>query len=168
MKALSRAFFVALTVLAVGAAAQPSKKPGVLPSAEVKNLVPASFFFDGQVAQVQLRNALAIRTQSGKIVSAGLVDTAGYSVDVAQKYQGFLITETKLSVEKASVPPGAYGFGFSADGKFRIMDIAGNDLVTVSYRQDDSLKRPVPLKAVAEGSTYRLYAGKKYVPLELQ
>jgi hypothetical protein len=44
---------------------------------------------------------------------ANLVDTSGYSTDVGEKYQGFQITEVKLSIEGSELPPGEYGFGFS-------------------------------------------------------
>jgi hypothetical protein len=33
---------------------------------------------------------------------------------------------------------------------------------------DDQLKRPVPLKVTDENGGYRLYAGKKYVVLQVQ
>jgi hypothetical protein len=53
------------------------------------------------------------------------VDTSGYSTDVAAKYQGFLITEIKLNIEGSELPPGEYGFGFSKEGQFTVMDVRG-------------------------------------------
>jgi hypothetical protein len=67
---------------------------------------------------MQLRNSAEFRTADGKFVLAGLVDASGYSTDVAEKYQGFLITGVKLNVEGTILPPIEYGFGFSKDGKF--------------------------------------------------
>lgn len=142
--------------------------PGVLGTDDVKRVVPASYFFRGQSASVQLRNSAGFRISDGKLVLAGLVDTSGYSTDVAEKYQGFLITEVKLSIEGSELPPGEYGFGFSKDGKFTVMDVGKNDLLSVSSHQDDNLHRPVPLKIVADQGSYRLYSGKKWVSLKAQ
>lgn len=170
MKLRVRCAQIALFVvcLTVASAAQQGKKTGVLDTADLQKVVPTSFFFDDQVAPVQMRNAVAIRTQDGKIIAAGLVDSSGYSSEIAQKYQGFLITSKKLSIEGQTLPPGQYGFGFTSDGKFRVMDTGANDLFIVNSNLDESLKRAVPLKAVPSGSDFRLYAGKKYVTLKLQ
>jgi len=46
------------------------------------------------------------------------------------------------------------------------MDLGVNDVFTADAHQDDSLKRPSPLKAVASDGDYRLYAGKKYVTVK--
>ena len=165
MKALRIA--VVLSCLALTALAQ-QKKTGVLDADELPKVVPASYFFENQVAPVQMRNAIAIRTSDGKIVCAGLVDSSGYSANVAEKYQGFLITAKKITVEDKSLPPGQYGFGFTKDGKFRVMDAGANDVFLVSSHMDDAVKPAVPLKAVAAGSDFRLYAGKKYVTLNVE
>jgi hypothetical protein len=111
---------------------------------------------------------VGFRTSDGKLVLAGLVDTSGYASDVAEKYQGFLITEVKLTIEGSELPPGEYGFGFSKQGKFTVMDVGNNDLLSASAHLDESLHRPVPLKIVADQSSYRLYAGKKWVSLKAQ
>jgi hypothetical protein len=150
------------------ALAQPANKPaGVLTSGDLKTVVPANYFYHGQSASVQLRNAGGIRTQDGKYVLAGMVDTSGYAADVAQKYQGFLITEVKLNIEGSDLAPGQYGFGFTGD-KFIVTDVGANDVVSVSSKLDENLKRAVPLKIVEEGGGYRLYAGKKYVSLKVE
>src|SRR4029077_8301692 len=107
-------------------------KPGVLGADEIKKAVPASYFFRGQTAPVQMRNSVGFRGADGKLVLAGFVDTSGYAADIAAKYQGFLITEVKLEVEGSNLAPGAYGFGFSKDGKFVVMDVGANDLFSVS------------------------------------
>jgi hypothetical protein len=154
--------FAALLALA----ADPA--PGVLSSDDVKRVVPPSYFFRGQSAPVQLRNSAGFRTADGKLVLAGLVDTSGYSADVAEKYQGFLITEVKLNIEGSELPPGEYGFGFSKEGKFLVMDVGANDLFSVVSHLDENLPRPVPLKIVADQGSYRLYAGKKWISLKAQ
>jgi hypothetical protein len=116
---------------------------------------------------VQLRNSAGIRTKDQKYVLAGLVDTSGYASDVAQKYQGFFITEVKLKIEGSELAPGEYGFGFAGD-KLIVTDVGANDLLSVASKKDDNLKRPMPLKIVEEGGAYRLYAGKKYVTLQVE
>ncbi|MFZ0564271.1 MAG: hypothetical protein WBX02_05515 [Terriglobales bacterium] len=136
----------------------------VLTVDQVKKLAPNSFFFAGQSAAVQLRNTVGLKNSDGKVVMAGLVDTSGYSTAVAEKYQGFLITETKLSLNGATLDPGEYGFGFK-DGKFTVMNVAATDLVSVASQKDEQLKRPVPLKLENDGAAYRLYSGRTYVVL---
>src|SRR5690242_3764428 len=96
-------------------------KPGVLSADEVKHLAPATYFFAGQSAPVQLRNSSGFRSADNKLVLVGLVDTSGYAADVQQKYMGFFITEAKLKVGDAVINPGQYGFGFSKDGKFMVL-----------------------------------------------
>jgi hypothetical protein len=141
-------------------------KPGVLTAAELKQFVPSVYFFRGQSATVQVRNAGGLRVGKDWLVLAALVDTSGYAHDVQEKYQGLLITEVKLNIGGSELAPGEYGFGFNADGKFRVMDVAANDVFKVDIKNDDNLKRPVPLKLVEDGGEYRLYAGRKYVTLK--
>jgi hypothetical protein len=153
--------------LVSSALAQQDKPAGVLPSADLKRVVPTTYFYRGQTATVQLRNSAGIRTKVQKYVLAGLVDTAGYAANVAEKYQGFLITEVKLKIEGSELAPGQYGVGFAGD-KFVVTDVGANDVVNVSSKHDENLKRPVPLKIVEESGAYRLYAGRKYVTLQLE
>lgn len=158
--------FVSLFVSAFVSAQQP--KPGILSAEELKKIVPTSYFFRGQSAPVQLRNSAGFRTADGKLVLAGLVDTLGYAADVQAKYQGFLITEVNLKIDGTTLAPGEYGFGFSKDGKFLVMDVGANDKLSVAFKVDDKLARPMPLKIVTDGDTYRLYAGKKWVSLKAE
>jgi hypothetical protein len=134
----------------------------VLGQDALKTVVPSSFFFAGQSAPVQIRNSVGLKNAAGKLVLAGLVDTSGYSTAIQEKYQGFLIAETKLSFDGTTLDPGAYGFGFK-DGKFIVMNVASTDLLSVASQNDEQLKRPVPLKLEKDGEAYRLYAGRKYV-----
>ena len=138
-------------------------KPGLLGGDDLKKVVPAAYFFRGQSAPVQLRNSAGFSMPDGKLILAGLVDTSGYASDVQAKYQGFLITEVKLNIEGSELPPGQYGFGFSQAGKFLVMDVGANDLLSVGAKMDDKLARPVPLKMVEDGGGYRLYTGRKWV-----
>jgi len=168
MKSFVRKTAIAgLMSLLVLAAAAQSKKTGVVEASDMKQIVPTNYYYDGQVAPVQFRNAAAVRLDGGKIVQAGLVDNSGYSSDIAAKYQGYLITEQKIKIGGSELAPGQYGFGFSG-AKFRIMDVGGNDVLQADQQMDESLKRPVPLKITADGSNYRLYAGKKYVVISVK
>jgi hypothetical protein len=167
MKRWSQSVVIAVLALCVIGAAQ-QKKTGVLAPDELAKVVPSSYFFDNQVAPVQMRNAVAIRTNDGKVVAVGLVDSSGYASAIAEKYQGFLITSKAISVEGKNLGPGQYGFGFTNDGKFRVMDAGANDVMLVDAHVDQKLQRAVPLKAVADGANFRLYAGKKYVTLKVQ
>jgi hypothetical protein len=154
-------------ILLGGAFAQQATKH-LLNSDELKKAVPTEFFYRGQKAPVQQRNAVGFQLADGKMMLAALVDASGYSTAIQQKYQGLLITESKLNIGGSSLPPGQYGFGFTADGKFLLMDVANNDLLSVSYQTDQALQRAVPLKLVEDGAAYKLYAGKKWVELKVE
>jgi hypothetical protein len=148
--------------------AKPEKKAGVLTLEEAQKVLPASVFYAGQTAPVQARNSGGFRTASGKLVLAGLVDSSGYSSGIAEKYQGFLISEVKLQIGGQTLPPGAYGIGAVAGDKFVVTDLGANEVLTTASKSDAALKRPVPLKFVADGASYRLYLGKKYVTVQSQ
>ena len=139
----------------------------VLAGDALKKAVPGSYFFAGQSAQVQTRNSVGAKTAAGKLVLAGLVDTSGYSTAIQEKYQGFLITETKVTFDGGSLEPGQYGFGFK-EGKFLVMNVASTDLFSVPTKDDDQVKHAVPLKLEKDGDGYRLYAGKKYVAFKAE
>jgi hypothetical protein len=149
-------WLVVLLALVASASAQ------ILTGDQVKKIAPNTYFFAGQSAPVQARNTAGLKNSAGKVVLAGLVDTSGYSTAIQEKYQGFLITQTKLSFDGGTLDPGEYGFGFK-DGKFTVMNVAATDVVSVASQNDDQLKHPVPLKIEKDGAGYRLYAGKKYV-----
>jgi hypothetical protein len=134
---------------------------------ELKTIVPTEFFFRGQKAPVQLRNAAGFQTAGGKITFVSLVDASGYSTAIQQKYQGMLVTESKLNIGGSELTPGEYGFGFAAD-KFVVMNVAGEDTLSVPYQTDAELKRAVPLKLVEDGTGYKLYAGKKWVSVKVE
>jgi hypothetical protein len=151
---------IALLALSLASAAAQ-----VLTSEQAKKISPTSYYFAGQSAAVQARNTAALKSDAGKMVLAGLVDTSGYSTAIAEKYQGFLITETKLTFDGATLEVGQYGFGFK-DGKFTVMNVAAADLLSVASKDDTEVKHPVPLKFEKDASGYRLYAGRKYVVIK--
>jgi hypothetical protein len=155
---------VVLTLIGCASAQQVTKH--VLTSDELKKAVPTEYFFRGQKAPVQLRNAVGFQLADGKMILAALVDASGYSTAIQQKYQGMLITETKLNVGGSSLPPGQYGFGFTADNKFVVMDVANSDVLSASYQTDQALQHAVPLKLIEDGAGYKLYAGKKWIAIK--
>ncbi|PYX73347.1 MAG: hypothetical protein DMG78_09380 [Acidobacteria bacterium] len=157
---------VVLTLIGCASAQQVTKH--VLTSDELKKAVPAEYFFRGQKAPVQLRNAVGFQLPDGKMMLAALVDASGYSTAIQQKYQGMLITETKLNVGGSSLPPGQYGFGFTADNKFMVMDVANSDVLSAAYQTDQALQHAVPLKLVEDGTGYKLYAGKKWIAIKAE
>ena len=156
-----------ILVLAAAAVAQQASKH-ILNSDELRKTVPVEFFFRGQKAPVQLRNAVGFQLSDGKMMLAALVDASGYSTAIQQKYQGLLITESKLHIGDATLAPGQYGFGFAADGKFMIMDVGNQDVLGAAYQTDPALERAVPLKLVEDGAGYKLYAGKKWVDIRAE
>jgi hypothetical protein len=162
---LSVCFFSLLTLTPSFA---QQNKPGVLSADEINHSAPSVFFFRGQSATVQLRNTAGFRVEPDKLVLVGLVDTGGYSTDVKAKYQGFLITEVKLSVEGKQLSPGQYGFGFSKEGNFVVMDVGANDLFTSAAHVDERLPRPRPLNLQQDNAGYRLYEGRQWVDLKVE
>ena len=138
-------------------------KPAVVTGADLTRLVPNSFYFKGQSAPTQTRNTAAAKFGAARFVVVGLVDTSGYSAEVRAKYEGFFITDSPIKVNGESLPTGAYGFGFSNDGKMNIMDVAGNDVVSVSSTNDKELRRPRPLMMTASEQGIRFYSRRDYV-----
>ncbi|HKT88397.1 MAG TPA: hypothetical protein VJQ59_08170 [Candidatus Sulfotelmatobacter sp.] len=158
---------VSILMMAAAAMAQQATKH-VLTGDELKKAVPSEYFFRGQKAPVQLRNAVGFQAADGKMMLAALVDASGYSTSIQQKYQGMLITEVKVKIGGSTLGPGQYGFGFAADGKFVVMDVGNNDVLSTSYETDQGLKRAVPLKLIEADGGYKLYAGKKWVEIKTE
>jgi hypothetical protein len=166
MKHTRRMLFTTLILMLASLATAQQASKHVLSSDEVKKAVPTEFFFRGQKAPVQMRNSVGAQAADGKMLLAGLVDASGYSTAIQQKYQGFLITEKKLMIGGSTLNPGQYGFGFTSDGKFVVMDVANDDVLSEASQADQALQRPVPLKLVADGDGYKLYSGKKWIGIK--
>jgi hypothetical protein len=147
------------------AAAAPSSDASVLNAVDAAKAIPATVFFRGQVASVQARNSGGVKLPDGMLVLCALVDTSGYSTAVQQKYQGYFITEVALDINGQTLKPGAYGMGFIEGSKFIVMDLGAHDLFTASGNRDAALKRPTPLKVLADTTPghYRLYINRNYV-----
>jgi hypothetical protein len=143
--------------------AQKNASTSVLTGAALTKVVPTSFYFAGQSAPTQIRNAAAAQFGANRFVIVGLVDTSGYSTEISGKYEGFFITDFPVTIGGKKLDIGAYGFGFSSNGEIRIFDISSNEIFSVKTTNDSNIKRPRPLMMVADGANVRLYKGKMYV-----
>jgi len=167
MKSLRFGFLGLLTAALLGAGFAQQAAQHMLSTDEIRKMTPTEYFFRGQKAPVQVRNSTGVQLASGAVVMAALVDSGGYSTAIQQKYQGLLITETKLNIGGSELLPGEYGFGFSAD-KFVVMDVANNDALSSSSQTDATLQRAVPLKLIEDDAGYKLYAGKKWIGIKVE
>jgi hypothetical protein len=139
--------------------------PKVLTAPEAAKLLPDAVFFRGQSAPIQARNSGGVQFGKDAFLLVSLVDTAGYSSSVQEKYQAYLITETAIDVEGHRLEAGAYGCGFLSANTFIVMDIGGHDLFSVGSSRDADLRRPTPLQVLPSprGAGYRLYIGRDFV-----
>jgi hypothetical protein len=157
------ACFCAFLLLVTCAAAQEAV---ILTGDDLAKMVPAGFYFEGQVGPTQTRNAAAVRLGPKRHIIAALVDTSGYASTIRGKYEGFVIADSPVSLGDSKLLTGAYGFGFTEDGKLNIFDVGGNQLHSIRATRDDALKTPRPLAIVKAGGALRLYRGRNYVDLK--
>lgn len=156
----------ALTDMLPARADDAARKEAILKAADITpKLMPETVFFRGQTAPAQLRNSAGVRFSDDLYALAAIVDSSGYSSDIREKYQGYLITEVALNFGGQTVQPGAYGFGFLNGAKFVVMDLGAHDVIQAASQRDAEMKHPVPLQIAAApaGGTYRLYAGRDFV-----
>lgn len=142
--------------------------PTILTGADLVRVVPPGFYFQGLTAPTQMRNSAAARFGTNRYVIAGLVDTSGYAADVRAKYEGFLITDSAITINGSELGVGAYGFGFSNDGKLNVLDLAGNEILSTSTTRDNNMKRPRPLMMTKSGNGIRLYSGRDYAVIAVK
>jgi hypothetical protein len=136
----------------------------ILKPADTQKLLPGSVYYKAQSAPTQLRNSSGIKFSDGYYVLVTLVDTSGYSSDIAAKYQGYFIAEVPLKFGSQSLPAGVYGIGFIGGCKFVVTDVGAHDVFSVDSQTDDAIKRPMPLQIMADPTGgFRLYAGRKFV-----
>src|SRR5437762_6332842 len=95
-------YLVAIAALslacAIAAGAQNKRKFGVLSEKDANSVIPSSFYFAGQSAPTQMRNAAAARIGTNRLVIAGMVDTSGYSTEISGKYEGFFISDSPVKI----------------------------------------------------------------------
>ena len=168
-KARHLSVFVCCVVLCLSALAVLAQDaPVILAGAQLARVVPPGFYYLGQSAPTQMRNSAAARFGANRYVVAGLVDTSGYSADVRAAYEGFLITDSPVRVQDSALSVGAYGFGFTDDGKLNIYDVGGHTVLTVATERDTHLRRPRPLLMQKAAAAVRLYSGRTYVVIAAQ
>jgi hypothetical protein len=160
---------IAVAALAVAVFAPPCRIVAqggdtVLKPADTQKLLPAAVYYKAQSAPTQLRNSGGVKFADGYYVLATLVDTSGYSSDVASKYQAYFITEVPLKIGGESLSAGVYGIGFIPGNKLVVTDVGAHDVLTVNSSTDQDIKRPVPLQVASDpAGGFRLYEGRSYV-----
>ena len=148
------------------ATAQTTAQEGtLLTPAQTQKLLPPAVYFKGQSATTQIRNSGGVKFADGAYLLAVMVDTSGYSSEVAQKYQAYLITEDAIEVGGKALPAGIYGVGF-VGGQFLVLDVGARTLLSVPSASDETMKRPRPLEILRSDNGYRLYEGRQYVTIE--
>jgi len=159
---IAAAAFMAMAVWATPA--MGAGNDVVLNAAAAQKLLPSQVYYHGRVATTQLRNACGVKFSDGGYLLAVLVDTSGYSSEVAAKYQAYLITEVPIRLGRQSLPAGVYGVGFIAGNEFVVTDVGAHGLLTAPYAVDEAMKRPIPLQIISDPmGGFRLYEGRKYV-----
>ena len=162
------ALILMLIVMSLVAVNAQNNAVRVLTGAELVRVVPPGFYFEGQSAPTQVRNSAAARFGEKRNVVAGIVDTSGYSTDIRAKYEGFLITDSGIEIGGQTLPTGAYGFGFTGEGKFNVFDIGGKLFLSITTADDRRLRRPRPLMMSKSSDGLRLYSGRSYVIILLK
>src|ERR1043166_8621914 len=160
-RVLFRSSVLLLVVCCLPALVVAQNSVTILAGAELNQVVPPGFYFQGLSAPTQMRNSAAARFGSKRFVITGLVDTSGYAADVRAKYEGFFIVDSPVLINGSDLGTGAYGFGFSDEGKLQILDLAGNQLFSVSTTKDSELKRPRPLMMTKSEDGIRFYSGDR-------
>jgi hypothetical protein len=164
MQSMARVLAAAALVAVSGLAMAQTGANTVLKPDDLQKLFPATVFYSGQSAPAQLRNSGGVKFANGHYFLASLVDTTGYSTGVAQKYQGYLITEVPVMIGGKRLPAGAYGFGFVDGDRLLVTDVGGNEVLTAHTMKDTAMTRPRPLEVTDDpAGGFRLYAGRSYV-----
>jgi len=136
--------------------------------------VPNDFYLEGNRIPVEKRNAVLLKTPQGARVVLALIDTAGYSSQIRQKYIGMVITEGKISLGGISVGVGSYGFGVEnpkpgsgGEAKFKLYNQAGAKLGECAAPHDAGIKAPRPLAVdTAAGSAAKLELGRNTIEIK--
>lgn len=150
-----------------GSAHTPAAAPGVPFTAEkLVSLLPATVYFQGRTASLQVRNAGGTSFEGGAIVWAALVDSSGYASNVQDRYQFYLVTECPLRVGAGRLAPGAYGGGVVGD-HFILMDLGGHTIADEPAKIDAALARPRPLQLIYQsGISVKLLLGRRWITLQ--
>jgi len=142
--------------------------PLIVPEEELPRVVPTGFYYEGQVAPTQMRNAAALRVTEKKHVIAALVDNSGYATETRAKIEGFWATDVPVRIGGRNLAVGVYPFGVTREGVLNVYDLAGVLRFSVRTSRDAGLQNPRPLAMVMAGDGVRLYRGRDYVLVELR
>lgn len=147
-------------------AAAPAPGSGTPFTAEqLSSMLPATVYFAGRTAPLQLRNAGGTKFASGSTLWISLVDSSGYSSSVQERYQFYLVTEGPLRFGDVTLRPGAYGGGFVGD-RFVLMDLGDHTIGEGATQNDTALPRPRPLQLFGvQPNAVKLYLGRRWVML---
>ncbi len=164
VRKLAAAAGLAIGVLLAPALGTAQTGDTILKPVDTQKLLADKVYYKGQSAPSQLRNSGGVKFSDGYYVLSTLVDTSGYSSDVAAKYQAYFITEVPLKIGGHTLPAGIYGVGFIGGNKFVVTDVGAHDVFTTSYKDDSEIKRPTPLQVTTNpGGGFRLYTGRHFV-----
>ena len=140
-------------------------QPVLLTPAQLETLLPATVYFRGRSAPVQLRNAAGVRFGPEGYFLAAMVDTAGYASSVQESYQLYLITESAVTIAGQRLAPGAYGAGV-VGGRLVVMDVGGHPVLQADATVDRDMPRPRPLQLVTgPAGEIKLYLNRNWVTL---
>jgi hypothetical protein len=153
-----------LPLTGITSAQVANQAAGVLNQSQIQSLFPATVYFSGQMATVQIRNAGGVLWSEGKQTLFAMVDASGYSSGMREKYQFYILSDVPVEIGGKRLPAGAYGAGFLTDQGLEVMDLGGTELFHAAVLHDAGMQRPRPLQLIASGTGhYRLYLGRDYV-----
>ncbi len=154
---------LSLSFVAWGIISSPAQGPVVVPEEDLPHVVPTGFYYEGQVAPTQMRNAAAVRIHERKHVIVALVDNSGYAADIRAKIEGFWATDVPVRLGGRNLAVGVYPFGVTREGVLNVYDLAGTLLFSVKTTRDINLRNPRPLAMVMADDGIRFYRGRDYV-----
>ncbi len=140
----------------------------MVPEEELPRIVPTGFYYEGQVAPTQMRNAAAVRIRDKKHVIVALVDNSGYAAEIRAKIEGFWATDIPVRIGGRNLAVGVYPFGVTQEGALNIYDLAGTLRFSVQTSRDANLRNPRPLAMVTASDGIRFYRGRNYVTVGLR
>jgi hypothetical protein len=140
----------------------------IVPSDQLPHVVPTGFYYEGQVAPTQMRNATAVRVGAKKHVIVALVDNSGYATEIRSKIEGFWATDLNVRIGGKDLPSGVYPFGVTQDGILNIYNLSGILQISVKTTHDAFLSHPRPLVMVKGSDGIRLYRGRNYVLVKIK
>ncbi len=168
-------FMLVLIAFAAGAQwAHAQKGFEVVTGKSFDRAVPKDFYLEGEAIPTEKRNAALLTVPSGHRLVVALLDTAGYSSQVQEKYMGMLINEGPVVICGKQLGVGSFGMGMKmppaesdADADFFLYNQAGQKVCQCAAKKDKELKHPVPLQVVLKGEkTAILYLGRYGVEIK--